>query len=175
MRSRRRWIIAGAALVCAPFVIAATWLSVSAFLVPPGSAPRFRGPQGREGDITEILATAEQTGGSLGLFRQRIAPNSGPPTHVHHGEDEFFYIVSGNFKVKVGDRIVNAPPQSVMFVPRGTPHTFQNTGRGDGVLLVGVTPGGFEKMFRERAGADAETNRKLMHDRHMEVVGPPLK
>ena len=44
-----------------------------------------------------------------------------------------------------------------------------------GILLVGVTPGGFEKWFEERQGVDAETNRALMKAHHMEVVGPPLK
>ena len=73
-------------------------------IVLPDRAPRFSGPQGREADFTEILATREQTGGALGLFRQTIAPNSGPPTHIHQNEDEFFYVVSGEFSIKVGDR-----------------------------------------------------------------------
>lgn len=104
-----------------------------------------------------------------------IAPNSGPPIHVHHAEDEFFYIVSGEFKVKLGDRVIDAPARSVMFVPRGTAHTFRNVGREPGVLLAGVTPGGFERMFQERQGVDAETNRMLMKAHSMEVVGPPLQ
>ena len=109
------------------------------------------------------------------MFRQTIAPNSGPPTHVHQAEDEFFYVVSGDFRVKVGDRVMSAPARSVMFVPRGTAHTFQNIGSEPGVLLVGVTPGGLEKMFEERQGVDAETNRALMKAHKVEVVGPPLK
>ena len=83
--------------------------------------------------------------------------------------------MTGEFKVKLGERVVSAPAQSVMFVPRGTPHTFQNVGAEPGVLVVGVTPGGFEKMFEVRQGVDAETNRTLMKAHHMEVVGPPLK
>jgi hypothetical protein len=79
--------------------------------------------------------------------------------------------VSGEFKVKLGDRIMNAPAQSVMFVPRGTAHAFQNVGTGPGVILVGVTPGGAEKMFEERQGADAETLRTLAKKYNMEVVG----
>ena len=122
-----------------------------------------------------MVATRDQTGGALGLVRQTIAPKSGPPTHIHQAEDEFFYVVSGEFKVKLGDRIMSVPAQSVMFIPRGTAHTFQNVGTEPGVLLVGVTPGGFEKMFEERQGVDAETNRALMAKHKMEVVGPPLQ
>jgi quercetin dioxygenase-like cupin family protein len=175
----RTWVVVAwiaAAVFSGPATVAAVWLLATAgFVVLPGGAPRFSGPQGREADFTELLATAEQTGGSLGMFRQTIAPSSGPPTHVHRAEDEFFYVVSGEFKVKLGDRVTSAPAHSVMFVPRGTAHTFQNVGAEPAVVLVGVTPGGFEKMFQERQGVDAETDRRLMKQHHMEVVGPPLK
>ena len=76
--------------------------SCPSYLVLPDSASRFSGPKGREADITEILATAKNRR-IEGLFRQTIAPKSGPPTHIHETEDEFFYVVKGEFKVKLGD------------------------------------------------------------------------
>jgi mannose-6-phosphate isomerase-like protein (cupin superfamily) len=156
------------------------WLTAMAadekgFVVLPDRAPRFSGAQGREADITEILATREQTGGPLGLFRQTIAPKSGPPLHIHRAHDEFFCVVSGEFRFKLGDRIVSAPARSIVFVPRGTAHTFENIGTEPGVLLVGVTPGGLEKMFAERQGVDSETEQRLMKMHSMEIVGPPLR
>ena len=158
-----------------PVLLLAAAAAGAGFVVLPGGAPRFSGPKGREADVTELVATRDQTGGALGLVRQTIAPKSGPPTHIHQAEDEFFYVVSGDFRVKLGDRIMSAPAQSVIFVPRGTAHTFQNVGTEPGVLLEGVAPGGFEKMFEERQGVDAETNRALMKKYRMEVVGPPLQ
>jgi uncharacterized RmlC-like cupin family protein len=146
-----------------------------AFIVLPGEASRYSGQQGREGDFTELLATADETGGVLGIFRQTIAPKSGPPTHLHGMEAEFCYVVSGQFNFKLGERIVSAPAGAFVFIPRVTPHTFQNIGTEPGVLLFGVTPGGFEKMFAERQGVDADTNQKLMAKQHMQVVGPPLR
>lgn len=168
------------AILTGPMTISVVWVLASAaqrtgFVVLPAGAPRFAGQQGREGDITELLATREQTGGSLGVFRQTIAPKSGPPLHVHHGEDEFFYVVRGEFKLQIGDRITSALANSLMFVPKGTPHTFQSIGDEPGVILVGVTPGGFEQRFADRQGVDAETDRALMKKYKMEVVGPPLK
>lgn len=172
------WILS--ALLSGPAVVASVWLlaaiaAEAGFVVLPDGAPRFSGPKGREADVTEIVASRDQTGGSIGLFRQTIAPKSGPPTHIHQTEDEFFYVVKGEFKLKLGDRIVSAPAHSVMFVPRGTAHTFQNVGTEPGVILVGVTPGGFEKMFEERQSVDAETLRALAKKYNMEVVGPPIK
>ena len=168
-------------LVAAVVVLALSSFSRSvsaaegAFIVLPGEASRYSGQQGREGDLTELVATADETGGVLGIFRQTIAPKSGPPTHQHRMEAEFCYVVSGQFNFKLGERIANAPAGAFVFIPRITPHTYQNIGTEPGVLLFGVTPCGFEKMFAERQGVDADTNQKLMAKHHMQVVGPPLR
>jgi quercetin dioxygenase-like cupin family protein len=147
---------------------------VKPLIVVPGSVPRYGGQQGREADITELLATSAQTGGKLGIFRQTIAPGSGPPTHLHQMEIEFVCVVSGQFRFQVADRVVSVPAGTFVFVPPNTAHTFKNIGTNPGVLLFGVTPGGFEKMFADRQGVDADTNKRLMEKYHMQVVGPPL-
>lgn len=168
------WLAAG--LLAGPVTAGVVWLaSAAGFVTLPGQAQQYPGGQGRESDFTELLATAEQTGGSIGVFRQSIAPGSGPPAHVHHGEDEVLYVIDGSFKVKLGDRIIDAPAQSLIFVPRGTAHAFVNTGSAPGTLLVSVTPAGYEKYFAERAGVDAKKSAELMKAHQTDVVGPPLK
>ena len=169
------WILIG--LLSGPAIVAtiAAVATNTGFVVPPGAAPRYAGPQGREADITEMYTTRLQTGGSLGLLKQIIAPKSGPPTHVHLTEDEFFYVLKGNFKVKLGEQITDAPVGTVMFVPRGVPHTFQNAGNEPGEFLVGVIPGGFEGMMVERVGMDKEAVKALVKKYNMEVVGPPIQ
>jgi mannose-6-phosphate isomerase-like protein (cupin superfamily) len=159
-------------LFVAPKVMAA---DPEGFLVSSDSAARLAGPKGREGDITEVFIAKSQSGGALGLFRQTIAPKSGPPLHIHHSNDEFFYILSGEFKFKIGDRVVTGTPGSVVFVPRGTKHTFENSGTEPGVLLVGVTPGGLEKFFEERQGVDAATADNINKRYDTDSVGPPLR
>src|SRR3989440_5258959 len=141
-----------------------------AFIVLPNEATRYGGQQGREADFTELLATAEQTGGVLGVFRQTIAPKSGPPTHLHAMEAEFCYVVSGQFNFKLGERVVSAPAGSFIFIPRVTPHTFQNIGTEPGVLLFGITPGGFEKMFADRQGVDSEPNPEPLATHQLHIA-----
>jgi len=99
--------------------------AVKPLIVFPCSAPRYTGPQGREADITELLATSAQTGGKLGIFRQTIAPGSGPPTHLHHMEIEFAYVVSGHFTFKAGESVMNVPVGTFIVVPPNTVHTFK--------------------------------------------------
>lgn len=141
-------------------------------IVLPGSAPRYGGPQGREHDVTELLATSAQTGGKLGIFLQSIAPGSGPPIHLHT-QIEFAYVLSGQFTFKAGDRIESVPVGTFIVIPPNTEHAFKNTGSAPGQLLFGVIPGGFETMFAERQGVDAATNKKLT-EKYEHVVGPPL-
>ena len=114
--------------------------AVKPLIVLPGSAPRYTGPQGREADITELLATGAQTGGKLGIFRQTIAPGSGPPTHLHHVEVEFAYVVSGHFTFKAGESVVNVPVGTFIVVPPNTVHTFKNTGASLGSYFSGCCP-----------------------------------
>ena len=76
--------------------------------------------------MTEIVASASKPADRSACFVRPSRPRAAP--HIHQTEDEFFYVVSGKLKFKLGDRIVSAPAESVMFVPRGTAHTFQNVG-----------------------------------------------
>ena len=121
-----------------------------------------------------MLATRAQTNGALGLFRQTIPAQSGPPAHIHRDADEFFYVISGDFDFRLGDRIVNAPAGSVVFIPKGTVHTFKNKGTEPAVLLVGVTPAGLEQKFVEWQRGDAETVKAMDKKFYTDVVGPPL-
>jgi putative ABC transport system substrate-binding protein len=144
------------------------------FVVRPNQAPRFPGPVGGEADITEMLATREQTGGSFGVWRYTSVLGGGPSLHIHRAEDAFFYVVSGEFYFQLGDCITRTPAGSFVFIPKDMVHTFQHIGPEPGVLLGSVHPGEFEGLFPRLPGADAETLTALFKQYHMDVVGPPL-
>ena len=57
-------------------------------IVGPGEGRKVQGT----GDIT-LIATAEETGGSIGVFEGISPPGDGPPRHVHYGSDELFYVL----------------------------------------------------------------------------------
>ena len=48
------------------------------------------------------------------------------PLHVHHSDDEAWYVLEGTLRVQVGDDVVEAKAGSGVFVPRGTKHTYWN-------------------------------------------------
>jgi mannose-6-phosphate isomerase-like protein (cupin superfamily) len=45
------------------------------------------------GALTWIKATGAQTGGAFGLIEQIVPPGAGSPWHLHHNEDESFYVI----------------------------------------------------------------------------------
>jgi quercetin dioxygenase-like cupin family protein len=96
---------------------------------------------------THVLATAEQTGGAFGLVEHVIPAGDGSPWHVHHAEDEAFYVVEGEMTFRCGDQKLRAGPGTFVFGPRGIPHGFRVEGSQPARLLLMCTPGGFEHFI----------------------------
>jgi mannose-6-phosphate isomerase-like protein (cupin superfamily) len=62
------------------------------------------------------------------------------PLHVHHGDDEAWYVLEGTLGFARGDERLEAPAGSAVLVPRGTPHTYWNAGPGRARYLLVMTP-----------------------------------
>ena len=134
-------------------------------------------------DAMTLKATAEQTRGSIGFLEATSSPGYGPPRHIHRSHDELFYVLEGEFLFLVGERQVNAPPGSFVFIPRGTVHAVKVVGPEPGKVLIAYIPGGLEHSFEEFAQARAEqgedadrarTVEEINQKYDSEFVGPPL-
>ena len=133
-----------------------------------------------------IKATAETTNGGFGLVETEIAPGFSPPLHVHHREDEAFYVLEGELTMKCGERMFRATAGSFVWLPRDVPHTFVVEGGKPARMLTLLTPGGGERIFIE-GGRPAEheglppaapldiARLQAVNARYgAEIVGPPL-
>ena len=99
------------------------------------------------GSLMTFLATSEDTRGQFALIEQLGRKGNVPPRHLHHREDEAFYILEGEMTFLVGEETIKAAPGMMVFAPRGIAHSF--TIDTDQVrFLVLITPGGFEEFFR---------------------------
>jgi mannose-6-phosphate isomerase-like protein (cupin superfamily) len=106
------------------------------------------------GGSIEIKLRSEETDGRLGLVDQIVpAGFPGPALHVHPDFDETFCVLAGGLAVRLGADAQCVEAGSVVFIPRGTPHTFANPGTDPAHVLVLVTPGGFERYFEALAEA----------------------
>jgi quercetin dioxygenase-like cupin family protein len=112
---------------------------------------------------TYVKATAGQTGGAFGLIEQICPSGTESPYHMHHNEDETFYILGGEVTFISGDDVIKAKSGAFVFLPRNIPHGFRVTAPTR--LLLMVTPGGFEQ-FPIEMGDPIEENVQP-------VFGPP--
>ena len=62
------------------------------------------------------------------------------PLHVHHDDDEAWYVLDGSLRVRVGESDVDVPAGGAVLVPRGTPHTYWNPRAGPGRYLIVMAP-----------------------------------
>lgn len=74
------------------------------------------------GALAVIKATAADTGGQMTIVEITEHPDAEAPLHVHHREDEGFWVLEGRVKFEVGDATFEAGPGDYAFGPRGVPH-----------------------------------------------------
>jgi len=104
------------------------------------------------GDRVSFLATGAVTHGSCFIIEGLAAPGGGPPPHLHHYEDESFYMLEGNITFQAGGQTIHAKPGDFIHVPRGTVHSFKNEGKVPATALVIISPAGptgMQQFFEE--------------------------
>ena len=128
-----------------------------------------------------------ETGGRLAAWEQLLPHRSSPPLHVHHDEDEAWYVLDGELTFQVADATWTATAGSFVCAPGGLPHTFRvdsPTAR----LLALALPGRFDG-FVQATGRAAEAPTlppppdgppdmaglvAAAREHGREVLGPPL-
>jgi mannose-6-phosphate isomerase-like protein (cupin superfamily) len=100
--------------------------------------------------LATVKATTEQTGGRYTLVEVLVPefPMEESLLHVHHFEDEGFYVLEGEMTFYVGDETIKARPGSFLFGPKDVPHAF-SVDSGPARLLFLLSPAGFEGLIRE--------------------------
>lgn len=100
------------------------------------------------GALAEIKATAADTGGLMTIIEITDPPGVEVPMHVHHREDEAFWILEGDVTITVGDTTVECHAGDYAFGPRDIPHRYTVGEHGCRMLFI-LTPGSFEGLVRE--------------------------
>ena len=138
------------------------------------------------GGLTTIKADGAETGGRVMVTEQLMPRGSGSPLHVHHNEDEWFYILEGELTIWVEGKTVAAAAGSFVFGPRDVPHTFIVSSDKARFLLV-TQAAGFEGFIRTlgtpapvaeippapAAPPDMAPVLRAAADHGLEILGPP--
>lgn len=131
-------------------------------------------------NILDIKISGNDTENDLAVFEQTgLSPNGGPPLHIHPNQDEWFYVIDGEYLFQVGEDKYKMKSGDTIFLPRKVQHAFiQLTEFGK--MIVSYLPAG--KMEEFFAATDKWTTPpsneeilKVFADHDMQVVGPALK
>ena len=100
------------------------------------------------GMLAEVKASAADTGGMYTLLEITAPAGLQTPLHVHHRDDEGFYVLDGSVTIEVGDDTVELGAGQHAFGPRKIPHRF--TVGPDGAHMIWIlTPGGFDDFVAD--------------------------
>jgi len=96
--------------------------------------------------LVTIKATGKETGGRYTLVEVLEPEGEEAPLHVHHREDEAFWVLEGELTFQVGDETIKASPGSFLYGPRDVPHRY-TVDSGPARLLFVLSPAGFEEFI----------------------------
>jgi quercetin dioxygenase-like cupin family protein len=133
-----------------------------------------------------VKAGRAETGGCFSQFETDDPRGTATALHVHHNEDETFYVLEGEVTVQVGEERYDLAAGDYAFAPRDVPHAYAvRSARAR--MLVTLCPGGLEELFvtsgipvtgdtppAEEALPSPEEIARVFGERGIEVVGPPL-
>jgi mannose-6-phosphate isomerase-like protein (cupin superfamily) len=125
------------------------------------------------------VSSSDSDGDLYIIDTTRTAPG-GPPLHIHYDQDEWWYVITGEFLIQVGDETFHAKPGDSVFGPRRIPHSFAKIGEGEGKVIILFQPAGkMEDFFRASSEGklakmtDAQKN-EFRKQHGFEQVGPPI-
>lgn len=183
---RRNFI--ASVLVFYPFSLFATKISkyipnkIIGFKVDAGQA-RYGGHYKMKGvtfNLLDVKISGKDTDNQLAVFEQTgFTPKGGPPLHIHSHQDEWFYIVEGEYLFQVGEEKFNLKSGDTIFLPRNIMHAFAQKTEKARVIVSYMPAGKMEEFFAvtDKWGStpSKEEIAKVFAEHDMKVVGPPLQ
>ncbi|MEX2231669.1 MAG: cupin domain-containing protein [Cyclobacteriaceae bacterium] len=136
--------------------------------------------KGVTSNTLDIKISSSDTEGDLAVFEQTgLTPKGGPPLHIHPFQDEWFYVVEGEYVFQVGEDKYQMKSGDTIFLPRNVQHAFVQLAE-KGKMIVSYLPAGkMEAFFKVTdvwtSPPTAEEIAEVFLEHEMKVVGPPLK
>lgn len=176
-------VIAFTALVITPISVSAKKLFAprdKGFKVDAGKSRNGKNMSLFDGDTFFTKVSGKDTNGDVFIFESIRSNEGGPPLHYHYEQDEWWYVLQGEFIFKIGDTSFTAKTGDSVFGPRMIPHAFAKLGKGEARLLMMFQPAGrmeenFQAVSDGLAAKMSDEERAAFRKKNgFEVVGPAL-
>jgi mannose-6-phosphate isomerase-like protein (cupin superfamily) len=146
----------------------------------PAGRDRFRGKLEVFGSrVIDTKVSALDTNGGLYVSELIDVHKGGPARHLHHEQEEWFYVLEGEYIIEVGDERYELGPGDSVLAPRKVAHVWAHVGDGRGRLIAAVQPAGqieafFDALAKLGSSPKREELRRAFSSHGMELVGLPL-
>jgi DNA-binding transcriptional MerR regulator/quercetin dioxygenase-like cupin family protein len=138
---------------------------------------------GPGGEPIDCKVSSQDTDGAMCVFEFNCS--SGGPKHLHYDQDEWIYVLEGEFEFHVGKKQFRVRPGESVFIPRKVGHVWACAGEKPGKIINVYQPAGkMEEFFREvgkyngkpaiHEALGIEGLHKLFDQYGMDLLGPPL-
>ncbi len=112
-------------------------------------------------ELMTVLLSSKETDGKYAIVESITQPGDGVPLLHTHPQQETFLVLEGSYEIFGRDEEGNkyatpAPAGSMVHVPGGAPHGFQNVGDTPGKLLLTFEPAGNMEVLFEEIGIPVE-------------------
>lgn len=136
--------------------------------------------KGVNSNILDVKISGSDNDGALAIFEQTsLTQGRGTPLHIHHFQDEMFYVVEGTYYFQVGEEKFNLSAGEYIFMPKKIPHAWTQVSDKGKMEVIFQPAGKMEDFFVAMSSLKKEPTKdliaKIFTDNEMEVVGPPLK
>ena len=183
MENMERRAFLGATIGAVPLALLGQSVKISA----PAKVVRVANGEDRLGEhhVIGVSSTAfkvltDDSGGGLFVIEHASRKKGGPPRHLHHNENEWFYVLEGEYIVEIGSERFQLKPGDSILGPREVPHAWAFVGESPGKLLIAFAPAGkMESFFRDNVKRfkDGEYNLndpEVYRAYGLELLGPSL-
>jgi mannose-6-phosphate isomerase-like protein (cupin superfamily) len=186
MRDIERRTFLGAAIGAFPLAL----MGQSIKSATQGKAVRVASGEDRFGEhrtlgvsSTNFKVSTQDSSGGLFIMEHTNRKKGGPTRHLHHNQDEWWYVIEGEYIVEVGSERFRLHPGDSVLGPREVPHAWAFVGEGQGRILLSFAPANniedyFRLILQKGGGAYPSPNNaqeaQVLREYGMELIGPAL-
>jgi mannose-6-phosphate isomerase-like protein (cupin superfamily) len=152
---RRKFVLTGVAGFCTALFASLPKFSFAKSASNNGKGIIVREDEGehiltrRKVPITVKISKAKHGVDNISFCMEDMTPGRKMRVHKHLNNDELIFIHKGEGTLTLDEETIEVKTGTVIFVPRGTWHGLDNTGKENLLMAFQYSPAGFEEYFIE--------------------------
>ncbi|MGF1525727.1 MAG: cupin domain-containing protein [Candidatus Competibacterales bacterium] len=124
----------------------------------------------------KCLISGVETEEKVSVFEEVVAPDSGPPLHLHENQFEIFHVIVGHVKFELGGKRIDVFPGGAVVIPPGKAHAFINKSKEESIIHFELLPSGAsESFFQKLVSGKFDDLSKLFEEHGVKLLGPPIQ